>query len=221
MSWWRRSACDGNGDKHDPGRGRRGRRQNTVVSPGLDLDNRPRQGARSDAAPDFRFIRHDLARRHSVKAIRNRLRVWPPPSSAARSTRAVTSSSACFLHKCSMRALPEVRSVRPGTSWTTQTRPSGCCATSAVASGAIDEPGVSPASMALEHGYDEIAFPSPIIARRIGLPHITIRVDGAVCLHTTSIENDARARLRSAMQRRQRQTLEERPRWRSDGPPPA
>ena len=50
--------------------------------------------------------------------------VWPPPS-AARSTRAVTSSSAC---PCICTRASRRRSVRPGTR-TTQTRPSGSCAT--------------------------------------------------------------------------------------------
>ena len=65
-----------------------------------------------------------MARRHSAKRSETPS-VWPPPSSAARSTRAVTSSSACpnICTRASRR-----RSVRPGTR-TTQTRPSGSCAT--------------------------------------------------------------------------------------------
>ena len=74
------------------------------------------------------------------KAIR-KPSVWPPPSSAARSTRAVTSSSAReHLHAQASRR----RSVRPGTR-TTQTRPSGCCATWpgvwSMRNGVSDDPG--------------------------------------------------------------------------------
>ena len=110
---------DGNGDKHVlavvvGGDGEHCRR------PGLDRQS-PRQGARSDAAP---AVHRSMARRRSAKRSATPS-VWPPPSSAARSTRAVTSSSAC---PCICMRASRRRSVRPGTR-TTQTRPNGCCAT--------------------------------------------------------------------------------------------
>ena len=78
--WQRRQACPGRGRGGDGEHGRR---------PGLDRQS-PRQGS----------IRHcrgcsSSPRRHSAKRSATPS-VWPPPSlSAARSTRAVTSSSAC------------------------------------------------------------------------------------------------------------------------------
>ncbi len=80
---------DGNGDKHvlavvEGAIGEHCRR------PGLDRQS-PRQGARSDTAPAVhrRWRDRRSAKRSETPS------VWPPPSSAARSTRAVTSSSAC------------------------------------------------------------------------------------------------------------------------------
>ena len=109
---------DGNGDKHVLAVVE-GATENTVVVQAL-IDNLLARGS----------IRHcpgcssSMARRRSAKRSETPS-VWPPPSSAARSTRAVTSSSACpnICTRASRR-----RSVRPGTR-TTQTRPSGSCAT--------------------------------------------------------------------------------------------
>ena len=103
--WQRRQACPGRGRGGDGEHGRR---------PGLDRQS-PRQGARSDVCLG---CSSSMARRHSAKRSATPS-VWPPPSSAARSTRAVTSSSAC--PNICMRASRR-RSVRPGTR-TTQTRP--------------------------------------------------------------------------------------------------
>ena len=119
----RRSACrrnvlmaaigvDGNGDKHVLAVVV-GATENTV-RPGLDRQS-PRQGLDPTLPRES-----SMARRHSAKRSETPS-VWP--SSAARSTRAVTSSSACpnICTRASRR-----RSVRPGTR-TTQTRPSGSC----------------------------------------------------------------------------------------------
>ena len=79
----------GNGDKHVLAVVE-GATENTVVVQAL-IDNLPRQGG---SIRRCRGCSSSMARRHSAKRSETPS-VWPPPSSAARSTRAVTSSSAC------------------------------------------------------------------------------------------------------------------------------
>ena len=78
-----------NGRQACPGRRSRGQTENTVVNPGLDRQS-PRQGARSDTATSGLFIVRWRSKVFSAKRSETPS-VWPPPSSAARSTRAVTS----------------------------------------------------------------------------------------------------------------------------------
>ena len=180
---------DGNGDKHVLAVVE-GATENTVVVQAL-IDNLLARGL-DPTLPRLFIV--DGAKALS-KAIRNTFGVdESPPSSAARSTRAVTASSACpnICTRASRR-----RSVRPGTR-TTQTRPSGSCATW---SGRLEheEPGVSGSIL---EGLEEI-----LTVIRLGLPH------GARSPAPTS------SRTRSARCARSPATLP--PRWRSDGPPPA
>ncbi len=140
-----------------------------------------------------------MARRHSAKRSETPS-VWPPPSSAARSTRAVTSSSACpnICTRASRR-----RSVRPGTR-TTQTRPSGSCATwSGVwsmrnrASRAASWRGwrrSSPSSASAYRTNSGARSPAPTSSR----------TRSARCARSPATSNAG-----------------DTPRWRSDGPPPA
>ena len=96
---------DGNGDKHVLAVVE-GATENTVVVQAL-IDNLLARGL-DPTLPRLFIV--DGAKALS-KAIRKHLRCGPPPSSAARSTRAVTSSSACpnICTRASRR-----RSVRPG-----------------------------------------------------------------------------------------------------------
>ena len=92
---------DGNGDKHVLAVVE-GATENTVVVQAL-LDNLLARGLRSGRCPG---CSSSMARRRSAKRSATPS-VWPPPSSAARSTRAVTSSSACpcILHASVKKAL--------------------------------------------------------------------------------------------------------------------
>ena len=140
-----------------------------------------------------------MARRHSAKRSETPS-VWPPPSSAARSTRAVTSSSACpnICTRASRR-----RSVRPGTR-TTQTRPSGSCATwpdvwsmRNRASRAASWRGwrrSSPSSASACRTNSGARSPAPTSSR----------TRSARCVRSPATSNAGGT-----------------PRWRSDGPPPA
>ena len=109
---------DGNGDKHVLAVVE-GATENTVVVQAL-LDNLLARGL-DPTLPRLFIV--DGAKASAKRSATPS--VWPPPSSAARSTRAVTSSSAC---PCICMRASRRRSVRPGTR-TTQTRPNGCCAT--------------------------------------------------------------------------------------------
>ena len=109
---------DGNGDKHVLAVVE-GATENTVVVQACSTISSPGGSIRRCPGCSSSMARRRSAKRSATPS------VWPPPSSAARSTRAVTSSSAC---PCICMRASRRRSVRPGTR-TTQTRPNGCCAT--------------------------------------------------------------------------------------------